>query len=46
MLAIAQFRALSALRRRPDEELVEETAGTIDYVRKRFGRTAQGGRNR
>jgi RNA polymerase sigma-70 factor (ECF subfamily) len=29
MLAIARFKALSALRRRPDEELDEETAGAI-----------------
>jgi RNA polymerase sigma-70 factor, ECF subfamily len=30
MLAIARFKALSALRRRPDEELDEETAGAIE----------------
>src|SRR5678815_5509143 len=29
MLAIARFKALSALRRRPDEELDEETAEAI-----------------
>src|SRR5215813_2434955 len=29
ILAIARFKALSALRRRPDQELDEETAGTI-----------------
>ena len=30
MLAIARFKALSALRRRPDEELDEEAAGAIE----------------
>src|SRR5262245_58776537 len=30
MLAIARFKALSALRRRPDQELGEETAGAIE----------------
>ena len=30
MLAIARFKALSALRRRPDQELDEETAGGIE----------------
>src|SRR4029453_13103680 len=30
ILAIARFKALSALRRRPDEELDEETAGAIE----------------
>jgi len=30
MLAIARFKALSALRKRPDEELDEETAATIE----------------
>ena len=30
MLAIARFKALSALRRRPDEGLDEETAGAIE----------------
>ena len=30
MLAIARFKALSTLRRRPDEELDEETAGAIE----------------
>src|ERR1700724_3365521 len=30
MLAIARFKALSALRRRPDQELDEETAGAIE----------------
>ena len=30
MLAIARFKAISALRRRPDEELDEETAGAIE----------------
>ena len=30
MLAIARFKALSALRRRPDEELDEETAGAVE----------------
>ena len=30
VLAIARFKALSALRRRPDEELDEETAGAIE----------------
>ena len=30
MLAIARFKALSALRKRPDEELDEETAETIE----------------
>ena len=30
MLAIARFKALSALRRRPDEELDDETAGAIE----------------
>jgi len=30
MLAIARFKALSALRRRPDEELDEETASAIE----------------
>src|ERR1700721_4089446 len=30
MLAIARFKALSALRKRPDEELDEETGGTIE----------------
>src|SRR4030095_5210117 len=30
LLAIARFKALSALRRRPDEELDEETAGAIE----------------
>src|SRR5256884_2941070 len=29
VLAIARFKALSALRRRPDQELDEETAGAI-----------------
>src|SRR5947209_18286530 len=29
LLAIARFKALSTLRRRPDEELDEETAGPI-----------------
>jgi RNA polymerase sigma-70 factor (ECF subfamily) len=29
-LAIARFKALSALRRRPDEELDEEAAGAIE----------------
>jgi RNA polymerase sigma-70 factor (ECF subfamily) len=30
LLAIARFKALSAMRRRPDEELDEETAGAIE----------------
>jgi RNA polymerase sigma-70 factor (ECF subfamily) len=30
MLSIARFKALSALRRRPEEELDEETAGAIE----------------
>ena len=30
LLAIARFKALSALRRRPDEELDEEAAGAIE----------------
>jgi RNA polymerase sigma-70 factor, ECF subfamily len=30
LLSIARFKALSALRRRPDEELDEETAGAIE----------------
>jgi RNA polymerase sigma-70 factor, ECF subfamily len=30
VLAIARFKALSALRRRPDEELDEEAAGAIE----------------
>src|SRR5204862_6616295 len=30
LLAIARFKALSALSGRPDEELVEETAGDIE----------------
>jgi len=30
MLAIARFKALSVLRRRPDQELDEETAGAIE----------------
>jgi RNA polymerase sigma-70 factor (ECF subfamily) len=30
MLAIARFKALSALRKRPDEELDEETASAIE----------------
>jgi len=30
MLSIARFKALSALRRRPEEELDEETAGQIE----------------
>src|SRR5437879_6152786 len=30
LLAIARFKALSALRKRPDEELDEETAGSIE----------------
>ena len=30
LLAIARFKALSALRRRPDEELDEETAASIE----------------
>src|SRR5882757_8209617 len=30
LLAIARFKALSALRRKPDEELDEETAGAIE----------------
>jgi RNA polymerase sigma-70 factor (ECF subfamily) len=30
MLAIARFKALSALRKRPDEELDEEAAETIE----------------
>jgi len=30
MLAIARFKALSALRRRPDEALDEEAAGAIE----------------
>src|SRR5213078_859163 len=30
LLAIARFKSLSALRRRPDEELDEETAGAIE----------------
>jgi RNA polymerase sigma-70 factor (ECF subfamily) len=30
MLAIARFKALSALRKKPDEELDEETAATIE----------------
>ena len=30
MLAIARFKALSTLRRRPDQELDEETAGAIE----------------
>jgi RNA polymerase sigma-70 factor (ECF subfamily) len=30
LLAIARFKALSALRRRPDEELDEETAAGIE----------------
>src|SRR5215813_7099100 len=30
LLAIARFKALSALRRRPDEELDEETASAIE----------------
>jgi RNA polymerase sigma-70 factor, ECF subfamily len=30
LLAIARFKALSTLRRRPDEELGEETAGAIE----------------
>src|SRR3977135_441985 len=30
LLAIARFKALSALRRRPDEELDDETAGAIE----------------
>src|SRR5499427_3272814 len=30
MLAIARFKALSALRKKPDEELDEETAETIE----------------
>ena len=30
VLAIARFKALSALRRRPDEELDDETAGAIE----------------
>src|SRR3954453_1818494 len=30
LLAIARFKALSALRRRPDEELDEETAEAIE----------------
>src|SRR5258706_2945265 len=30
MLAIARFKALSALRRRPDEELDDEAAGAIE----------------
>jgi RNA polymerase sigma-70 factor, ECF subfamily len=30
MLGIARFKALSALRRRPEEELDEETAGAIE----------------
>jgi RNA polymerase sigma-70 factor (ECF subfamily) len=33
MLAIARFKALSALRRRPDQELDEETAGAIEDCR-------------
>src|SRR6266550_844105 len=32
VLAIARFKALSALRRRPDEELDEETAGAVEEV--------------
>jgi len=30
LLAIARFKALSAIRRRPEEELDDETAGTIE----------------
>jgi RNA polymerase sigma-70 factor, ECF subfamily len=30
LLAIARFKALSAMRRRPDEELDDETAGAIE----------------
>src|SRR4029078_1550907 len=30
MLAIARFKALSALRKKPDEELDEDTAETIE----------------
>src|ERR1700752_2926240 len=30
LLAIARFKALSALRRRPDEELDDETAGGVE----------------
>jgi RNA polymerase sigma-70 factor (ECF subfamily) len=30
LLAIARFKALSAMRRKPDEELDEETAGAIE----------------
>jgi RNA polymerase sigma-70 factor (ECF subfamily) len=30
LLSIARFKALSALRRRPDEELDEDTAGAIE----------------
>ena len=30
MLAIARFKALSAMRRKPEEELDEETAGAIE----------------
>src|SRR5476651_2172003 len=30
MLSIARFKALSALRRRPEEELDDETAGAIE----------------
>jgi RNA polymerase sigma-70 factor (ECF subfamily) len=30
LLAIARFKALSALRRKPEEELDEETAGAIE----------------
>jgi RNA polymerase sigma-70 factor, ECF subfamily len=30
LLAIARFKALSAMRRRPDQELDEETAGAIE----------------
>src|ERR1700704_3651134 len=32
LLAIARFKALSSMRRRPEEELDEETAGAIEDV--------------
>ena len=32
LLAIARFKALSSMRRKPDEELDEETAGAIEDI--------------
>ena len=44
LLAIARFKALSALRRKPDEELDEETAEAIeDLVRRSRGHRPEEG---